>query len=160
MQGEANPYATPAAAVDDARVEAAAPALWNPTAAAAWSLLFTAACGAWLQRRNWLALGDARNARLSGAWCAGSLAMSAALLLLPRSTGLADHAFLARLLVLVAWYATHGRRQPLEVAKRYGGAYPRRAWGRALFVAVILALAWLALFVAIMLRSYAPYLRA
>lgn len=39
--------------------EAAAIALWNPNAAANWSLLFTPLFGAYLHMLNWRSLGEA-----------------------------------------------------------------------------------------------------
>ena len=47
-----NPYAPPTARVDDVATGDAAPALWNPNAAANWSLLFSPAFGAWLHMKN------------------------------------------------------------------------------------------------------------
>jgi hypothetical protein len=40
----------------------AAPALWNPNAAANWSLLFSPMFGAWLHMKNWAALGEPERA--------------------------------------------------------------------------------------------------
>ena len=51
-----NPYAPPKAEVADVGRTEVAPALWNPNAAASWSLLFSPAFGAFLHMKNWQAL--------------------------------------------------------------------------------------------------------
>ncbi len=43
-------------------------ALWNPTAAALWSLLLSPALGAWLLKRNWERLGHPDKAREAFGW--------------------------------------------------------------------------------------------
>ena len=40
--GSANPYAPPKAQVSDVAAEGAAPPIWNPNAAASWSLIAVA----------------------------------------------------------------------------------------------------------------------
>jgi hypothetical protein len=53
-----NPYAPPRAAVADIDDGRASPPLWNPSAAANWSLLFSPAFGALVQMKHWEALGE------------------------------------------------------------------------------------------------------
>jgi hypothetical protein len=48
-----NLYAPPKAQVADIVQGEAAPALWNPGAAASWSLLLSPAFGAFLHMKNW-----------------------------------------------------------------------------------------------------------
>jgi len=51
-------------------------ALWNPTAAALWSLLFSPALGAWLVMRNWQRLGKPDKARQALCWFVGVLVLN------------------------------------------------------------------------------------
>ena len=129
---EGNRYAPPKAAIEGASEAAGtAPALWNPNATANWSLLFTPIFGAWLQMKNWEALGETRRAASSKAW----LVVSAVLvggsvlvdLLLPQSL-LAALTTPIGFLVLVVWYFASGRRHARWVDQRFGTDYPRRGW--------------------------------
>ena len=54
-----NPYSPPGAIIDDVMN---APPLWNPNAAANWSLLFSPAFGAFVHMKNWQALGEPEKA--------------------------------------------------------------------------------------------------
>lgn len=133
----ANPYAPPAARVDDVPLTTdAAPALWNPNAAGNWSLLFSPAFGAWLHMKNWRALGEPAKAEASKRWIiislvliiAGSLASG----LLPDSKALDAMSRMLGLVLLITWYFSSGRAQAAYVKQRYGKDYPRRGWGRPL----------------------------
>jgi len=48
-------------------------ALWNPENLSLWNLLFTPAFGAWVQARNWSALGEDKRAKESMYWFFGAL---------------------------------------------------------------------------------------
>jgi len=48
-------------------------ALWNPENLSLWNLLFTPAFGAWIQARNWSALGEDKRAKESMYWFFGTL---------------------------------------------------------------------------------------
>jgi hypothetical protein len=63
-----NLYAPPKAQVADIVSGEAAPALWNPGAAASWSLLFTPAFGAFLHMKNWEVLGESDKAAAAKTW--------------------------------------------------------------------------------------------
>jgi hypothetical protein len=60
-----NPYAPPKAAVEDVVTFEPSPALWNPNAAASWSLLFTPIFGSLLHMKNWQAMGNREKAASS-----------------------------------------------------------------------------------------------
>ena len=138
----ANPYAPPTAQVDDVHPGAgeAAPALWNPGAAAKWSFLFTPIFGATVQMKNWQALGEPEKAAKSKQWLIGSIAFFALLfalgMVLPDTKGV-DAAFRgAGIGLLVAWYTLSAKLQVAHVAARFGTAYPRKGWGLPLLYAV------------------------
>ena len=63
-----NPYAPPKAPIADTAGEGISPPLWNPNAAANWSLLFSPAFGAFLHMKNWQALGQPIKATSAKVW--------------------------------------------------------------------------------------------
>lgn len=145
-----NRYAPPTAAIDDISQQRseASPALWNPSAAAKWSLLFSPIFGAAVHMKNWQALGEPEKAALSKKWLIGSIGFFAMLvvlgMLLPDSKSL-DAGFRgAGIGLLVAWYSVSAKVQVAYVAARFGTSYPRRGWGRPLLYALLCSLAALA----------------
>lgn len=129
---EQNPYAPPQAAVADVIGTEVAPPLWNPTAAGAWSLLFSPIFGASLHMQNWKALGQPEKAAASKRWLFGCIAFFTVLvivsMILPESGGLDAIARFGGLGLLVAWYYSIGKAQQTYVAGRFGTRYPRRGW--------------------------------
>lgn len=123
-------------------------ALWNPAAAACWSIVFTPAFGAYLVMRNWEALGQPRQAAMARKWFCFSLGLLAVQVL--------SAAFNARLnsqssvvqwfglLYLGAWCAAAVLPQALQVRARFGAGYPRKAWDHALLAAVLAGSAYFA----------------
>ena len=83
-------------------------ALWNPAAAALWSLALSPAFGAWLHMRNWERLGEEEKAKEAASWFAMACGLHAVNLLivlagtmLERETGMA---YCVALAFLAAWY--------------------------------------------------------
>lgn len=147
-----NPYAPPEADVDAVAPpppSAPAPALWNPNAAANWSLLLTPAFGAFLHMKNWAALGEPQKADASRKWFVAVLAfylvmaIVAAVLPESREMNVVSRGFGIGL--LAAWYFSSAREQMQHVLGRYGKAYPRRGWG----VALLLGLAGIVAYVVV-----------
>lgn len=141
---EQNPYAPPSAEVDDTPrhpAAAPAPAMWNPNAAALWSLVLTPAFGAFLQMKNWQALGEPARAETSRKWFVGVIAamLGAALLaaLLPETKAIDAVSRVFGVALLVTWYLQNGREQVQFVLGRHGKAYPRRSWALALLGGVL-----------------------
>lgn len=140
-----NPYAPPAARVDDVSESAEAPAIWNPSAAARWSLLFTPVFGAALHMKNWQALGEPEKAAQAKGWLIGSVlylvAAGVSGALWPDSRGL-DVLFRgAGLGLLIAWYTLSARAQARYVTGHYGTTYPRKGWARPLLYALAIIVA-------------------
>ena len=115
------------------------PALWNPNAAAAWSLLFTPVFGAALHMRNARTMGDERLRKLNKWFLIGFV------LLVPIiEAGAILYAVLFKLdmiffifptplfTMFLIWYIAAGRRQAALVAEQYGSNYPRRPWLKAI----------------------------
>jgi len=137
-----NPYAPPAAKIDDVAPAEVSPRLWNPVAAARWSILFSPAFGAILHMLNWQALGEPARARGSRNWAIAVLAT----LLAGAFIGLLSDGASRALSIgtLLVWYFISGRTQSVYVRERYGKQYVRRGWSRPL-------LAGLAVYVALIL---------
>jgi len=142
-----NLYAPPLASLDGAPDAPVAPALWNPSAAARWSLLFTPVFGAFLHMRNWQALGSETEARQSRNWIIFNVAFLLVVAVLPDSRAVDVVSRVGGLALLVAWYAGLGREQTRLVAQRYGGSYPRRGWTRPLLCALCIMIAWIAVLI-------------
>ena len=126
-----NVYAPPKANLEGPFADAGpAPALWNPNAAASWSLLFTPVFGTWLHWRNWLAMGEADRARTARYWFIAAvvvvLATVALSVLLPT---ISDGVLRAiNIGCLIAWFYGGAKPQVLHVRARFGATYPRRGW--------------------------------
>jgi len=137
-----NRYAPPVAQVEDIARQEASPALWNPNAAANWSLLFSPAFGAFLHMKNWQALGEPARAGSAKVWAILSLVVIAGFAclgaLLPDNKGLDGATRSLGLVLLLSWYFTSGRAQAKYVKERFGKNYPRRGWGKPLLFALAL----------------------
>lgn len=107
-------------------------ALWNPAAAALWSLALSPAFGAWLHMRNWERLGDQERAKEARAWFAMSCGLHAVNLLivllgaaLQLDVGIPHSVLLA---FLTVWYIRSGHAQVRYVDELHGAGYARRPW--------------------------------
>jgi hypothetical protein len=121
-------------------------AIWNPSAAARWSLVFTPAFGAFIHMHNWHLLGQPQEAARARRWFHASLAV----LLLQLITSalnarLGSEPMLLHpvgLLFLVVWYFGAARQQARLVKARYGASYRRRSWDSVLICAVVAGAAY------------------
>lgn len=134
-----NPYTPPTTEVADAAPSETSPAIWNPNAAANWSLLFTPAFGALIHMKNWRALGEPARAATAKVWVIVSFVFLALVVLLgvvaPDSKPIDAASRGGGLILLIAWYAGSGREQARYVKSRFGNGYVRRGWGRPLMIA-------------------------
>ena len=137
----ANRYAPPAADVADIVEGQIAPRLWNPNAAASWSLLFSPAFGAFVHMKNWQALGEPAKAATAKVWGIATLialaVVSLASLLLPDSKALDGGSRAVMFALLLSWYYSSGRPQVALIKSRFGTQYPRRGWAKPLLLAVV-----------------------
>lgn len=134
-------------------------ALWNPAAAALWSLALSPAFGAWLHMRNWERLGEDDKAKEAASWFAMACSLHAVNLLivlvgaaLERETGLPYSVGLA---FLAAWYIRSGHAQVRYVADMHGSGYARRPWIAPLLAGAA-ALAALIFLTAILILAVSP----
>lgn len=108
--------------------------LWNPWAAAGWSLLFSPAFGAWLHAANWRALGRPDKATVARRW---SWLVIATILLSGVAAALfelyARHLpWLASAALTVTWFGFPAREHCRYVRVTTGGKYRRRRWAPVL----------------------------
>ena len=119
--------------------------LWNPNAAANWSLLFTPAFGAYLQMLNWRALNEPERAAKSRGWLLLSIAALGLYILLassnPESEAIDGLIRLVGMILLISWYFASARKQTQYVKAQLGNAYIKRSWWRPLLIAVALSFA-------------------
>ena len=115
-------------------------AIWNPNAAASWSLPFTPAFGSYLQMLNWRTLGEPAKASSAQSWFYASLVMQFINFLMWISMGDPKVAAMAiwwvSFLYLIIWYFAANRPQAKYVKAKFGTNYPKRPWGQALLIAV------------------------
>ncbi len=118
-------------------------AIWNPNAAAAWSMIFTPAFGSYLQMLNWRTLGQSDKAASAQKWFYVSLVMLAVYVLtgvigvyMGHRNAMNTAARGLGILFLLIWYFSSGRSQGKYVEEKLGSSYPRKPWGRALLVAI------------------------
>lgn len=149
----------PANSTEPAPAGGTIPRLWNPNAAANWSLLLTPAFGAYLHARNWDALGRPDKATANRVWVwltVGLLGLDLALVGLA-NWGLGDKRIVfGGGAVLVFWYFIHGRGQIGYVADRHGRKYARKGWAGPLLAAVGGLVAYYLLCVAVAAATHTP----
>jgi len=118
-----NPYAPPTAVVADVQQNESAPAIWNPNAAANWSLVFSPAFGAFLHMLNWRALGELQREATARLWFIAALCMLALYLVLGFG-------------FLLVWYFSAARGQAKFVKEKLGKSYQRKGWPKPLLIAL------------------------
>jgi hypothetical protein len=120
--------------------------IWNPAAAAHWSLLFTPAFGAFIHMRNWQALDQPERAQSARRWFHASLGvlmlqiLTSALNARLRTEPMLLHP--VGLLFLLVWYFAAARQQTLLVKARFGGGYRRKRWDGVVLGAVMAGAAY------------------
>ena len=114
-------------------------ALWNPNAAALWSVIFTPLFGAYLHALNWRALGDKEREEASMTWVfgAGALVLLKILIEVVTPPGYSQGDKISHLLeyaFLLAWYFTSGRTQARFVKEKFGKSFTHKSWRKPLLM--------------------------
>jgi hypothetical protein len=114
-------------------------ALWNPNAAALWSVIFTPVFGAYLHALNWRALGDREREEASMVWVFAGGALLIVMLLIevvmPKSYNQGDSvSHTIEFAFLLAWYFASARAQARLVKAKYGGSFTRKSWRQPLLM--------------------------
>ena len=140
-------------------IERTRPRLWNPNAAASWSLLLTPAFGACLHALNWRALGKPERAVINIVWVGVTivfLAVNFATIFMPASVGLDGAMRVGGLAILLLWYYTQGRGQAKYVTDVLEDDYIKRPWSGPLLMGFFAVGAYVAVAVAIAMAAYTP----
>jgi len=115
-------------------------AIWNPNAAANWSILFTPAFGSYLQMLNWRTLNESAKASSAQSWFYASLLMLFICFLIGTFVSDREDRYIILWWLsfpyLITWYLAAGRSQAKYVKAKFGTNYPKKPWGRALLIAV------------------------
>jgi hypothetical protein len=112
------------------------PKLWNPNAAANWSLIFSPAFGAILHAKNWTELGDIDKANTNKKWAKGIIIFLLIVMLIPSIPILDRIIQLVGLILLLKWYFSHGRKQAKYVKEKYGQDYEKKKWGQPILIGI------------------------
>jgi hypothetical protein len=143
-----DPYAPPASSVADPLLPNASYPIWNPRAAAAWSLLFSPIFGSILYVINWRALDETQRARRVRTWLFVSIVFYLARMALTATPLVAAEVRPAVELISIAfglvyfivWYVAAGREQIDYVDTRFQNGYAKRAWARPLLIALLVSI--------------------
>ena len=150
-----NPFAPPRSEVADVVRGEAAPPLWNPNAAASWSLLLSPAFGAFLHMKNWQALGEPDKAATAKTWFIVILFLLVGVILLsafmPEVKALDGLSRIVSIALLLSWYFSSARSQVAFVTGRFGTNYPRRGWLKPISLALLALVGVIAVAVAVAL---------
>ena len=112
------------------------PRLWNPNAAACWSLIFSPAFGAFLHARNAESLGRTDEAKANRVWFYASLAYLGIVLVSIFVPAIPDAVFRgAAIGILVGWYVSLGKKQIKYVKDTFQDGYQRKPWTKPLLIA-------------------------
>jgi hypothetical protein len=132
------------------------PSLWNPNAAANWSLLFSPAFGAFLHARNAEALGRADEAKANRKWFFASMSYFGLVFVSDFFPAIPDALFRAVAFgLLFGWYFSLGRKQITYVKKTWPDGYQRKPLTMPLLIAFG---SLVALFIAIFILGMATEL--
>ncbi len=119
------------------------PEIWNPTAAANWSVFFFP-FGAFIHYRNAKALGRDDEARKNIVWFLALIVTITVwqylniVLIFDPVIGLSFG-----VLMLVLWYFTTAKQQIHFVADNYGSDYKKKGWFLPIFVSLFLLIIWM-----------------
>lgn len=154
---DSNPYSAPQSDLSKRGSGIETMPLWNPNAAALWSLVFSPVFGAILHMKNWQALGRPDKAKESRTWAV----MSAVILLTVMGwSAVAEEGSIVESIsnfvgfaVLISWYMASGREQ-VNLVKN-AGSYQKRGWGKPIMFG-LLATVGVVAFVVVAMMIGAP----
>jgi hypothetical protein len=105
-------------------------ALWNPNAAANWSLLFTPVFGAWLHAENWKTLNEPEKAKKSMQWVYVGISVVIFTVLFSEDLG-----GIPTFIFLLLWYFTSARKQSKYIQEKEI-EYDQKSWQKPLLLGV------------------------
>lgn len=114
--------------------------LWNPSASAGWSILFSPVFGAWLHAKNWRSLGEESKANQSMNWVFIGFVIPIVALFIPERAASA-----VGVGYLLAWYFSSGKEQANYVKDKLNSSYIKKSWMKPLAIATLVLSSFLAL---------------
>ncbi len=114
-------------------------AIWNPNAAANWSLLFSPLFGSYIHALNWRTLGEESRAKSAMIWFYVMLVLIIVTSVAGIAQGNSNPGGIGFVLLLV-WYFFAARVQMKYVKEKFGTDYARSSWSKPLgigFVAIV-----------------------
>lgn len=121
-----NPYQAPNSDLDDYDDDYDIPPLYNPNAAALWSILFTP-FGAWIHAKNWEAIGEEQLAKQNYWYVIAVFAFIFGTTLLEMTTGFALPSTGVSIGLLLGWYFSLGKKQIALFKEELGTDYEKKS---------------------------------
>jgi hypothetical protein len=111
--------------------------LWNPNAAALWSLLFSPAFGAFLHARNAESMNRTGEAKANMIWFYITIAYYIFGVVSEFFPPIPDAVFQIAILGLIfGWFFSIGRKQIQHVENTYQNNYQRKSWAKPMLIAI------------------------
>ena len=128
--------------------------LWNPNAAANWSLLFTPIFGSFLQMKNWQALGNSNEASNARNWLIFTIVFILFINFLSylADANLEQSTTVARGLgfwYIIIWYFAYARKQTKYVKETLNNRYQKKSWWIPLVSATVILFVTTFIFIAV-----------
>ena len=133
--------------------------LWNPNAAANWSILFSPIFGAYIHAKNWERLGQPDKAASSMNWVVGCSilwGLNLIVILATVNSKDGDKGFgnCATFVALLWWYFGSAKHQTKVMKEKFPSwDFPRRSWGKPLAIGSVWLVACFGIAVAVSLAS-------
>jgi hypothetical protein len=108
-------------------------ALWNPLAAALWSIILTPIFGTYIHLLNWKALNEPQKESSAKIWFYVSFFVIIISLFF-----MGGNAGLGSLIYLIVWYLVAGLLQKNYLSEKFGSNYIRKSWAKPLLIAFII----------------------
>ena len=105
-------------------------AIWNPSAARWWSLIFTPIFGIYIHKLNWETLNKSQRVSSTKRWLYIGLIILATNFLTVNLFGLSGLVTL----YLIIWYFTDGESQIKYVEEKFGGRYLHKSWKKPILI--------------------------
>lgn len=134
-----NIYSAPAASLDQAIDPNVSPVIWNPTVIVVWGFLLSPIFGAFLQMRNWEALGEPDRLLESKRWVIASLLFTvgiSAVDLLTQSNMVVLFTRVLWFTWFFWWYVASARHQSQYVLSALPTGYTKRGWLMPLVIGI------------------------
>lgn len=107
--------------------------IWNPSAAANWSLLLSPVFGAFLQAKNWKSLGEKKKSEKSMLWVYLGCLIIFLILIVPE---FGKYGSGIGILWLLSWYFTSSKAQIKYVKEKYNDKYDKKGWLKPIITAI------------------------